>query len=249
MLHEGWGHVWVTNNNCLLVRGLVAAHLFFCPFLTVLGAKPLIAEFCGILSSWGQKPLRHYQLYNSGECFWSSGCFHKKHGFTEREMASKHQETQCILNTFSSFTLAIEIDEAYKPEQGSSHFGTHQKSPGHSVRILGLTLRVSTLVGMRVGLRICSSNKSPDCGDSPLSEQLNEWVRPFLFAFWWQHWVWKHRDDSPHISSMEFWAQMCLLGGRGQDSSRARNGDQNRDNGHMEVKEENNDISTWIFHC
>lgn len=87
-------------------------------------------------------------------------------------MASKHQETQCFLNTFTlilnSFTLAIEIDEAYKPEQGSSHFGTHQKSPGHSVRILGLTLIVSTLVGMRVGLRICFSNKSPDCGDSPL---------------------------------------------------------------------------------
>lgn len=83
-------------------------------------------------------------------------------------MASKHQETQCFLNTFSSSTLAIEIDEAYKPEQGSSHFGMHQKSPGHSVRTLGLTLIVSALVGMRVGLRICSSNKSPDCGDSPL---------------------------------------------------------------------------------
>lgn len=63
-------------------------------------------------------------------------------------MASKHQETQCFLNTFSSFTLAIEIDEAYNPEQGSSHFGTLQKSPGHSVRILGLTIIVSTLVGI-----------------------------------------------------------------------------------------------------
>lgn len=49
-------------------------------------------------------------------------------------MASKHQETQCSLDTFSSFTSAFEIDEAYKPEQGSSHFGAHQKSPGHSVR-------------------------------------------------------------------------------------------------------------------
>ena len=33
---------------------------------------------------------------------------------------------------------------------------------------LGLTLRVSALVGMRVGLRICSSNKFPGCGDGPL---------------------------------------------------------------------------------
>ena len=71
----------------------------------------------------------------------------------------------------------------------------------------------------------------------------------FSICILWQHWVWKHRDDSPHISSLEFWAQMCLLGGRGQGSSKARNGDQNRDNSHMEVKEESNDISNWIFHC
>ena len=35
---------------------------------------------------------------------------------------------------------------------------------------------------------------------------------------------------------------MCLLGGRGQGSSKARNGDQNRDNGHMKVKEENDKV-------